>query len=128
MKELYNITAINQKDEPAAPVFIVQDDCSVEVMFTGSALRKTFATLILVFTLAAVDEKSRVLLIEELEDQIYPTLQKKLASHIVRIAEQHKMQLIVTSNSDHVRKSFSEVQFVFINFSSSLPFSLPSYL
>jgi len=88
-------------------LLVEKDGRLVEIMFAGSALRKTFTTLVLLYSLIATAEQAKVLLIEELEAQLYPTLQRKLLCIVERVATTHRVQLFLTSNTDQVMQIFS---------------------
>lgn len=99
----------------------------IELVFTGSAFKRVisvrvfvhivtpiqiFSTLVLLFTLVAVPEKSRVFLIEEPEALLYQTVFVQFLSTLERITTQHHIQLIMTSNYDKVIHFFAQVRFL----------------
>jgi len=106
MVELFSIERLIQKE---LSLMVEKDGRVVEIMFAGSAFRKTFSMLVLLYSLIATPGKYRILLIEELESQLYPTLQHKLLCIVERLTSIHKIQLLLASNSDQVMKIFSKV-------------------
>jgi predicted ATP-dependent endonuclease of OLD family len=71
----------------------------VEIGTTGSAFRKVFTGLVLLFTLALYPEKVKVLLMEEPEAQLHPELSNRFINYILHQATKHKIQLVIATTS-----------------------------
>jgi hypothetical protein len=106
-KHIQEMFSITLESSDRYSIFAVQNDQKVEIMFQGAAFRKVFATFAILYTLASAIEHNRILLIEEPEALLYPTLQRKLLEVLFEVTTTYQIQLIVTSNSDLVIRSFS---------------------
>jgi hypothetical protein len=95
---------------------------AVEIMHTGSAMRKVFHALVFLFTLASATETRRVFLIEgthlglgvkrltlpiEPEALLHDELQKGFVSQVLFLAQRFRIQVFMTSHSSRVFDFFA---------------------
>jgi AAA15 family ATPase/GTPase len=72
----------------------------IEIMFAGSATRKVFATLVLLYTLAQADPHCmRVLAVEEPEALLCPSIAFAFISRLSLECQKYKIQLVLSSTA-----------------------------
>jgi len=119
LNSLKNFFPIQSIEESEGEVFIIEESGDkMEVTFSGSSFRKAFTTLVLLFTLAKTKERNRILLIEEPEALISPSLtqsalQLSFLTGILELSRRNGIQLIFTSNS-HIMRSLIPPQNIFL--------------
>ncbi len=91
--------AVDTKDNEGDIYITEESGATVEIALTGAACRKIFTTFVLLFTLVDAPEKTKLFLIEEPEAQLYPKLHQMFMTAILLITKQHRIQVIVTTNS-----------------------------
>lgn len=99
---LYQLFRVRVKSDKFKLFFVDDYRQEVELLYTGTALRKCFIILIYLFFLKNVEEQKRVLAIEEIEAFMDPRTQKMFTKVVVDLAESHNIQLFITSCSSHV--------------------------
>ncbi len=109
MKQLFGIHSLRYERKSNHMVYVTEaeGDNEVEIMYTGEGLRKVFSALVLFYTLvgAKAFEGRCVYLVEEPEAHLHPTLQQSFAILLLDLARQHKVQLFITTNSEHIFSS-----------------------
>jgi len=101
-KNLIDLFAIDGMSIGEREIDIKEGTSTTEIMFTGEAFRKVFSALVLLYTLASTPEKHRVFIIEEPEAHLYPTIQESFIQLLTSLADEYKVQLFLTTNSQNV--------------------------
>ena len=76
--------------------------CETDIGLCGSAFQKVFAAFTMLFTLASVEERQRVLLVEEPESQLYPSLVADVFDRLAEDARAHGIHLIATTGAKDI--------------------------
>jgi hypothetical protein len=90
------------------PVLLVteQNGTKCDVSLLGSAFQKIISILILAYTLIDFEEPIKVLLLEEPEAMLYPTLILKFFNRLYTLMSRSNIQLIVASNCHQIIDCF----------------------
>lgn len=113
MRTLFPSYGALQISREGKDLLIKSERGSASIMYEGEAFRKVFTSWVFVYKLASMQpsEKrpkiARVLCVEEPETHLHPSLQSTFITLLREITARHQIQLIMTTNSSTVIRSFS---------------------
>ena len=88
-------------------IFIKESTGSaVGIVLVSAACRKLFTVFVLLHCLIEATDRVKLLLMEEPESQLHPTLHPDLMDLLIQVTKEEKIQLIATTNSQETLKMF----------------------
>lgn len=81
--------------------FFVVAEMSREIFFAGAAFRRVFSILVVLFALLECQEQDRILLLEDPETALHPSLYRPFLNKVLSLADEqpHKVQVVIVSNA-----------------------------